>query len=125
MEIDSKAFQSSLRGEFTKFLLEIVFFLYGNRLESLRISIVIEIASLRNFYSKLYFSFMTIDSKAFHSSFRGEFTKFLFEIVFFLHDNRLESLRLSIVIERRVYEISTRNFFCMAKEEYTRRSISL
>ena len=123
MEIDSKAFQSSLRGEFTKFLLEIVFFLYDNRLESL--SIVIEIASLRNFYSKLYFSFMTIDSKAFHSSFRGEFTKFLFEIVFFLHDNRLESLRLSIVIERRVYEISTRNFFCMAKEEYTRRSISL
>ena len=90
MEIDSKAFQSSLRGEFTKFLLEIVFFLYDNRLESL--SIVIEIASLRNFYSKLYFSFMTIDSKAFHSSFRGEFTKFLFEIVFFLYDNRLESL---------------------------------
>ena len=54
---------------------------------------------------------MTIDSKAyaFQSSLRSKFMKFLFEIVFFLYGNRLESLRLSIVIEMRVYKISTRN----------------
>ena len=40
--------------------------------------------------------------------------KFLFEIVFFLYGNRLESLRLSIVIEMRVYKISTRNCIFLA-----------
>ena len=57
---------------------------------------------------------MAIDSKTyvFQSSFRDEFTKFLFEIVFFLYGNKLESL--SFVVYRRLYEIPTRNCIFLA-----------